>query len=267
MKQPPFKKLFIIVGSLIVLSGFVWVIAQSDTASLVINTDRFNAVQEIQEVHINEQQGAALSSTKAGMKVEKSGVLGIGTVDTRTNRVGALKNTVNSDTSVIAGSGNRNEAGVGSFILGGEKNRASGTKVNSLIIGSTATDVSASGTIILASSGVKVSAPSVVAVGLENARVNAGNAILFVGNGITINKPGALTVGSNITVNHDGVFAFNAKGPVSTAKEHVFFVNADQGMMIGTDNNLLGSSVQLTVDGAVKVGKETTCTTAQNGTV
>lgn len=110
MKQPPFKKLFIIVGSLIVLSGFVWVIAQSDTASLVINTDRFNAVQEIQEVHINEQQGAALSSTKAGMKVEKSGVLGIGTVDTRTNRVGALKNTVNSDTSVIAGSGNRNEA-------------------------------------------------------------------------------------------------------------------------------------------------------------
>lgn len=136
-----------------------------------------------------------------------------------------------------------------------------------MIIGSTATDVSASGTIILASSGVKVSAPSVVAVGLENARVNAGNAILFVGSGITINKPGALTVGSNITVNHDGVFAFNAKGPVSTAKEHVFFVNADQGMIIGTDNNLLGSSVQLTVDGAVKVGKETTCTTAQNGTV
>ncbi len=110
MKQPPFKKLFIIVGSLIVLSGFVWVIAQSDTASLVIDTDKFNAVQEIQEVHLNELQGNAISSTRAGMKVEKPGVLGIGTVDATTNRVGALKNTVNSDTSIIAGSENRNEA-------------------------------------------------------------------------------------------------------------------------------------------------------------
>ncbi len=134
-------------------------------------------------------------------------------------------------------------------------------------MGSTATEVSTSGTIILASSGVRISAPNVVAIGLENVRVNAGNAILQAGSGVTINKPGAFTVGSNITVNHDGVFVFNAQGTTNTAKEHTFLVNADQGMMVGTDNNLLGSSVQLTVSGAVKLGRENACTTAQNGAV
>lgn len=59
MKHLAFKKLIPSFALGLIVLGCLWVIAQSsdDGSPLTIQTDRFTAVQHIQQVHLNQKQG------------------------------------------------------------------------------------------------------------------------------------------------------------------------------------------------------------------
>lgn len=89
----------------------------TDNQSLTIETDKFTAVQNIQEVHFNPANDGVVSrSDKMGIKNEGGRTLGIGTID-ETNRVGKLKNVVDDNSSIIGGVGNESKGSKTTLIL------------------------------------------------------------------------------------------------------------------------------------------------------
>lgn len=68
MKRPEKQKRLSLFGVLLFSLGCVWIVAQSnanDDVGLTIDTDRYTAVQNIQEIHLNSSDGT--SSQRIGL--------------------------------------------------------------------------------------------------------------------------------------------------------------------------------------------------------
>lgn len=65
-----------------------------------------------------------------------------------------------------------------------------------------------------------------------------------------------MAIGSNISMDSKGTFAFNAKtGNLSVSdKDHTFIINADNGLIIGATKNK-GNAIGLTVNGSIRIGE------------
>lgn len=272
MKKLATKRRISFFGLLLMMTGAFWILAESnaqESATLLIETDRFTAVQNIKQVHLNEKNGSLIN--KVGLMNTGGTTLGIGPVKriplgngTAIELVTDLRNTADTQSSVVAGSGNHNQAGTGSLVIGGRDNRLEkmiSDTTNSVILGGKTNTSLAQNTAILASSGVQLSpqAQGSVAIGAVNAYIRAKNSAAYAGKNILISSGASesLALGSNIVLSKGGIFAFNAKKNMilTGVKEHTFLINAEHGMIVGT-NTSQNPAIQLTISGAVRVGKE-----------
>lgn len=123
---------------------------------------------------------------------------------------------------------------------------------------------------MLVSSGVTLGAAAEgsVAIAVRNANIQGANTAAYVGENIQVTPSAkeSLVLGSNVTLDKEGVFVFNMKsGVFLPQKEHTFLVNAEHGMIVGT-NTSADKLVQLTVAGALRVGNES-CSPEKKGAI
>lgn len=107
-----------------------------------------------------------------------------------------------------------------------------------------------------------------MAIAVRNANIQGANTAAYVGENIQVTPSAkeSLVLGSNVTLDKEGVFVFNMKsGVFLPQKEHTFLVNAEHGMIVGT-NTSAHESVQLTVAGALRVGNES-CSPEKKGAI
>ncbi len=169
MRKLMLKRRVSLFGLFLMVTGVFWILADSraqESPSLMIRTDRFTAVQNIKQVHLNEKNGTLVN--KVGLMNTGGTTLGIGPVKridlgngTAIELVTDLRNTADTQSSVVAGSGNNNEAGTGSLVIGGRSNDLpkgiTSDTTNSVILGGKKNKSLAQNTAILASSGVTLS--------------------------------------------------------------------------------------------------------------
>ena len=251
MKKPSIKNVSLVWGAALLISGCIWIVAQSnanDETAITIDTNRYTATQHIQEVHLNDKS----SSTRVWLKNEDGLVLGVGEVGTD-ERVGKLKNSVGGEASVIGGRNNENKGSESSLIVGGEHNRLANGKLGSVVMGGKSNQVNSSETVVLASKEAKTQGSGAVAVAVNGGQVLGDNSLFFAGDHSYVKKNDSMVIGSAVMMDGAWSFAFNAKreGIIADA-DHTFIVNADHGLIVGTNKNN-GTGVSLTVNGAVRV--------------
>ena len=251
MKKSSIKNVSLVWGAALLISGCIWIVAQSnanDETAITIDTNRYTATQHIQEVHLNDKS----SSTRVWLKNEDGLVLGVGEVGTD-ERVGKLKNSVGGEASVIGGRNNENKGSESSLIVGGEHNRLANGKLGSVVMGGKSNQVDSSETVVLASKEAKTQGSGAVAVAVNGGQVLGDNSLFFAGDHSYVKKNDSMVIGSAVMMDGAWSFAFNAKreGIIADA-DHTFIVNADHGLIVGTNKNN-GTGVSLTVNGAVRV--------------
>lgn len=107
-----------------------------------------------------------------------------------------------------------------------------------------------------------------MAIAVRNANIQGANTAAYIGENIQVtpNAKESLVLGSNVTLDKEGVFVFNMKAhPFLPQKEHTFLVNAEHGMIVGTGTSA-NKLVQLTVAGALRVGNES-CSPEKQGAI
>lgn len=107
-----------------------------------------------------------------------------------------------------------------------------------------------------------------MAIAVRNANIQGANTAAYIGENIQVTSGAkeSLVLGSNIELSKEGVFVFNMKsGVFQPQKEHTFLVNAEHGMIVGTDTSA-DKLVQLTVAGALRVGNES-CSPEKKGAI
>lgn len=251
MKKSSIKNVSLVWGAALLISGCIWIVAQSnanDETAITIDTNRYTATQHIQEVHLNDKS----SSTRVWLKNEDSFVLGVGEVGAD-ERVGKLKNSVGGEASVIGGRDNKNWWSQSSLIVGGENNLLAHGKLGSVVMGGKSNQVNSSETVVLASKEANTQGSGVVAVAVNGGQVLGDNSLFFAGDHSYVKKNDSMVIGSAVMMDGAWSFAFNAKreGIIADA-DHTFIVNADHGLIVGTNKNN-GTGVSLTVNGAVRV--------------
>lgn len=253
MKRPEKQKRLSLFGVLLFSLGCVWIVAQSnanDDVGLTIDTDRYTAVQNIQEIHLNSSDGT--SSQRIGL-VNTGSTLWIGTVEGW--RVGALKNTVQGNASVVGWERNVSQGDETTLILWGEGNAISGSTSNSVIMGGNSNKVFNKSDIILASSWVKANNSEAIALASESSRLQGKNSAVYGARNSMVNWESSMAMGNNVTIKQPGVFVFSVRsGSIEANKKHTFVVNAENGLIIGATKNI-ASNIKLTVNWAARVGE------------
>lgn len=119
MKNLTTNKLLLLWGVLTLTLAVSWVLAQSNTP-ITIGTNRFTAIQHIKEVHLNQKKEGKVS--KVWLMNTWGTTLGIASVVLgqwgKVDKMEKLNNTTDENSSIIAGIGNKNTAGEGSFLVG-----------------------------------------------------------------------------------------------------------------------------------------------------
>lgn len=169
----------------------------------------------------------------------------------------SLKNEISDQASVIAGQRNKNlSSEAGSLILGGSGNLIASGGKNSIILGWESNSLSTSKVAILVSDKVDVKWAGSFAAAIVKGKINGENSSAYAGKDVEIVAKNSLAMGSYIYLDQPGVFAFNAQNThLSGTKEHTFVVKSDRGMIIGT-NTSQDPAIQLTVNGAIRIGNE-----------
>ena len=251
MKKSSIKNVSLVWGIALLISGCIWIVAQSnanDETAITIDTNRYTATQHIQEVHLNDKS----SSTRVWLKNEDSLVLGVGEVGAD-ERVGKLKNSVGGEASVIGGRDNKNWWSESSLIVGGENNLLAHGKLGSVVMGGKSNQVNSSETVVLASKEANTQGSGVVAVAVNGGQVLGDNSLFFAGDHSYVKKNDSMVIGSAVMMDGAWSFAFNAKREgIIVDADHTFIVNADHGLIVGANKNN-GTGVSLTVNGAVRV--------------
>lgn len=251
MKKSSIKNVSLVWGIALLISGCIWIVAQSnanDETAITIDTNRYTATQHIQEVHLNDKS----SSTRVWLKNEDSLVLGVGEVGAD-ERVGKLKNSVGGEASVIGGRDNKNWWSESSLIVGGENNLLAHGKLGSVVMGGKSNQVNSSETVVLASKEANTQGSGVVAVAVNGGQVLGDNSLFFAGDHSYVKKNDSMVIGSAVMMDGAWSFAFNAKREgIIVDADHTFIVNADHGLIVGSNKNN-GTGVSLTVNGAVRV--------------
>ncbi|MBF0932274.1 MAG: hypothetical protein HXJ92_02615, partial [candidate division SR1 bacterium] len=178
---------------------------------------------------------------------------------------GEAKNTLQNNASII-GSTNSANTSSGAFLIATNSGRVEGESMQSFVGGASNTTLNGYNAIAVATKNTKLEADNTLALAAKDSTVLATDSVVLGGENITINPAGqaSLAVGSKINVlGASGALVFNGKTiplQVDTASAHTMVVNADNGLIINT-NNSNNPKIQLTVNGAIKLGAVTNQTT------
>ena len=171
---------------------------------------------------------------------------------------GEAKNTLQNNASII-GSTNSVNTSSGAFLIATNSSRVQGESMQSFVWGASNTTLNGYNAIAVATKNTNLNADNTLALAAKDSTVSASDSVVLGGESITIN-PGSqasLAVWSKINVlGASGALVFNGKTiplQVDTASAHTMVVNADNGLIINT-NNSNNQKIQLTVNGAIKLG-------------
>ena len=171
---------------------------------------------------------------------------------------GEAKNTLQNNASII-GSTNSVNTSSGAFLIATNSGRVEGESMQSFVWGASNTTLKGYNAIAVATKNTNLKADNTLALAAKDSTVSASDSVVLGGESITIN-PGSqasLAVWSKINVlGASGALVFNGKPSllqVDTASAHTMVVNADNGLIINT-NNSNNQKIQLTVNGAIKLG-------------
>ena len=171
---------------------------------------------------------------------------------------GEAKNTLQNNASII-GSTNSVNTSSGAFLIATNSGRVEGESMQSFVWGASNTTLNGYNAIAVATKNTKLEADNTLALAAKDSTVLARDSVVLGGENITINPAGqaSLAVWSQINVlGASGALVFNGKTSplqVDTASAHTMVVNADNGLIINT-NNSDNQKIQLTVNGAIKLG-------------
>lgn len=172
---------------------------------------------------------------------------------------GEAKNTLQNNASII-GSTNSVNTSSGAFLIATNSSRVQGESMQSFVWGASNTTLNGYNAIAVATKNTNLNANNTLALAAKDSTVLAKDSVVLGGESITIN-PGSqasLAVWSKINVlGASGALVFNGKTiplQVDTASAHTMVVNADNGLIINTDNSN-NQKIQLTVNGAIKLGE------------
>ena len=174
---------------------------------------------------------------------------------------GEAKNTLQNNASII-GSTNSVNTSSGAFLIATNSGRMEGESMQSFVWGASNTTLNGYNAIAVATKNTKLEADNTLALAAKDSTVLARDSVVLGGERITINPAGeaSLAVWSKINVlGASGALVFNGKPSllqVDTASAHTMVVNADNGLIINT-NNSNNQKIQLTVNGAIKLGAVT----------
>ena len=170
---------------------------------------------------------------------------------------GEAKNTLQNNASII-GSTNSVNTSSGAFLIATNSGRVEGESMQSFVWGASNTTLNGYNAIAVATKNTKLEADNTLALAAKDSTVLARDSVVLGGEKITINPAGqaSLAVWSKINVlGASGALVFNGKPSllqVDTASAHTMVVNADNGLIINT-NNSNNQKIQLTVSGAIKL--------------
>ena len=171
---------------------------------------------------------------------------------------GEAKNTLQNNASII-GSTNSVNTSSGAFLIATNSGRVEGESMQSFVWGASNTTLKGYNAIAVATKNTNLEADNTLALAAKDSTVLARDSVVLGGENITINPAGqaSLAVWSKINVlGASGALVFNGKTiplQVDTASAHTMVVNADNGLIINT-NNSNNQKIQLTVNGAIKLG-------------
>ena len=171
---------------------------------------------------------------------------------------GEAKNTLQNNASII-GSTNSVNTSSGAFLIATNSGRVEGESMQSFVWGASNTTLNGYNAIAVATKNTNLKADNTLALAAKDSTVSARDSVVLGGENITINPAGqaSLAVWSQINVlGASGALVFNGKTSplqVDTASAHTMVVNADNGLIINT-NNSDNQKIQLTVNGAIKLG-------------
>lgn len=170
---------------------------------------------------------------------------------------GEAKNTLQNNASII-GSTNSVNTSSGAFLIATNSGHVQGESMQSFIWGASNTTLNGYNAIAVATKNTNLKADNTLALAAKDSTVSARDSVVLGGENITINPAGqaSLAVWSKINVlGASGALVFNGKTiplQVDTASAHTMVVNADNGLIINT-NNSNNQKIQLTVSGAIKL--------------
>lgn len=173
---------------------------------------------------------------------------------------GEAKNTLQNNASII-GSTNSVNTSSGAFLIATNSGRVEGESMQSFVWGASNTTLKGYNAIAVATKNTNLKADNTLALAAKDSTVLARDSVVLGGENITINPAGqaSLAVWSQINVlGASGALVFNGKTSpsplqVDTGSAHTMVVNADNGLIINT-NNSNNQKIQLTVNGAIKLG-------------
>ena len=173
---------------------------------------------------------------------------------------GEAKNTLQNNASII-GSTNSANTSSGAFLIATNSSRVQGESMQSFVWGASNTTLNGYNAIAVATKNTNLEADNTLALAAKDSTVLARDSVVLGGENITINPAGqaSLAVWSQINVlGASGALVFNGKTSpsplqVDTGSAHTMVVNADNGLIINT-NNSNNQKIQLTVNGAIKLG-------------
>ena len=170
---------------------------------------------------------------------------------------GEAENTLQNNASII-GSTNSVNTSSGAFLIATNSGRVEGESMQSFVWGASNTTLKGYNAIAVATKNTNLKADNTLALAAKDSTVLARDSVVLGGERITINPAGeaSLAVWSKINVlGASGALVFNGKPSllqVDTASAHTMVVNADNGLIINT-NNSNNQKIQLTVSGAIKL--------------
>ena len=170
---------------------------------------------------------------------------------------GEARNTLQNNASII-GSTNSVNTSSGAFLIATNSGRVEGESMQSFVWGASNTTLKGYNAIAVATKNTNLKADNTLALAAKDSTVLARDSVVLGGERITINPAGeaSLAVWSKINVlGASGALVFNGKPSllqVDTASAHTMVVNADNGLIINT-NNSNNQKIQLTVSGAIKL--------------
>ena len=171
---------------------------------------------------------------------------------------GEAENTLQNNASII-GSTNSVNTSSGAFLIATNSGRVEGESMQSFVWGASNTTLNGYNAIAVATKNTNLKADNTLALAAKDSTVSARDSVVLGGENITINPAGqaSLAIWSKINVlGASGALVFNGKTTplqVDTASAHTMVVNADNGLIINT-NNSNNQKIQLTVNGAIKLG-------------
>ena len=171
---------------------------------------------------------------------------------------GEARNTLQNNASII-GSTNSANTSSGAFLIATNSSRVQGESMQSFVWGASNTTLNGYNAIAVATKNTNLKADNTLALAAKDSTVLARDSVVLGGENITIDPAGqaSLAAWSQINVlGASGALVFNGKTTplqVDTASAHTMVVNADNGLIINT-NNSNNQKIQLTVNGAIKLG-------------